>query len=489
MENYSIYEDIASRTNGDIYIGVVGPVRTGKSTFIKRFMEKLVIPFAEEVKRAQMTDELPQAAAGKTVMTTEPKFVPAKAAKISLREGADASVRLVDCVGYAVEGAHGFEEDGLPREVKTPWSETPLPFEEAAKVGTEKVIRNHSTIGILVTTDGSITDIPRAAYLAAEEKTAKELKAIGKPFVILLNCKEPQSQRELRDSLEEKYGVPVVALNADQITEEEILLLLQKVLFEFPLFSIDFKLPEWIQSLPQEGKTISFLMEKLKKASESLSKMKDCLLLEKLFEKEEPFENPTHITMNLGTGRAEIILQAKEHLFYEVLSEECGEKIDGDYRLIKYVKELAEAKKNYDKIKTAFESAEEYGYGTVAPSFEDVRLERLKIIKKGSGYGVNFRAAAPSYHIIKIDLTGEVNPIIGTQAQGEEFLKQTLSDYSEDTDKVWNTNIFGKTLKDLVSDGLSKKSEAVSPEIRKKMRRTITRIVNEGKGGVICILL
>ena len=217
--------------------------------------------------------------------------------------------------------------------------------------------------------------------------------------------------------------------------------------------------------------------------------MKDCLLLEKLFEKEEPFENPTHITMNLGTGRAEIILQAKEHLFYEVLSEECGEKIDGDYRLIKYVKELAEAKKNYDKIKTAFESAEEYGYGTVAPSFEDVRLERPKIIKKGSGYGVNFKAAAPSYHIIKIDLTGEVNPIIGTQAQGEEFLKQTLSDYSEDTDKVWNTNIFGKTLKDLVSDGLSKKSEAVSPEIRKKMRRTITRIVNEGKGGVICILL
>ena len=489
MENYSVYEDIASRTNGDIYIGVVGPVRTGKSTFIKRFMEELVIPSAEDSTRVVMTDELPQSAAGRTVMTTEPKFVPAQAAKISIREGAEASVRLVDCVGFAVEGAGGFEEDGSPRLIKTPWSDQAMPFEKAAKLGTEKVIREHSTIGILMTTDGSITDIPRSAYVAAEEHAAAQLKEIGKPFVILLNCRQPETQETLRASLEDKYAVPVLAVNAEQLTEQEILEIMQKVLFEFPVTGIDIKLPKWIQSLPESSKTVSAVLSKLKKAAPALVKMKDCLTLENLFGDDDKFINPDNIAMELGKGKAELRIDAKEGLFYEVLSEECGESIADDFCLMRYVKSLAEAKRNYDKIKEAFAEAEANGYGMVAPSTEDMTLEQPKLIKKGSGYGVNFKATAPSYHIVKVEVTGEVNPIIGTQQQGEDFVREILADYEEHTDKVWDTNIFGKTLKDLVNEGLAGKIEAMPPDIRKKMRRTITRIVNEGRGGVICILL
>ena len=489
MENYSVYEDIASRTNGDIYIGVVGPVRTGKSTFIKRFMEELVIPSADESKRAVMTDELPQSAAGKTVMTTEPKFVPAQAATISVREGAEASVRLVDCVGFAVEGAGGFEEDGSPRLIKTPWSDQAIPFEKAAKLGTEKVIREHSTIGILMTTDGSITEIPRAAYVSAEEHAVSELKEIGKPFVILLNCREPETQEALRASLEDKYGVPVLAVNAEKLSEPEILRILQKVLFEFPVTGIDIRLPKWVQSLPESSKVVSGLLSRLRKIAPSLVKMKDCLLLENLFGEEDAFVNPDNINMELGKGRAELSVEAREGLFYEVLSEECGENIPDDFSLMRYVKSLADSKRSYDRIREAFEEAEANGYGTVAPGEEDMSLEAPKLIRKGSGYGVNFRATAPSYHIVKVEVTGEVNPIIGTQQQGEDFVREILADYEEYPEKVWATNIFGKTLRELVSEALEEKAGAMSPDLRKKMRRTITRIVNEGRGGVICILL
>ena len=489
MENYSVYEDIASRTNGDIYIGVVGLVRTGKSTFIKRFMEELVIPSADESKRAVMTDELPQSAAGKTVMTTEPKFVPAQAATISVREGAEASVRLVDCVGFAVEGAGGFEEDGSPRLIKTPWSDQAIPFEKAAKLGTEKVIREHSTIGILMTTDGSITEIPRTAYVSAEEHAVSELKEIGKPFVILLNCREPETQEALRASLEDKYGVPVLAVNAEKLSEPEILRILQKVLFEFPVTGIDIRLPKWVQSLPESSKVVSGLLSRLRKIAPSLVKMKDCLLLENLFGEEDAFVNPDNINMELGKGRAELSVEAREGLFYEVLSEECGENIPDDFSLMRYVKSLADSKRSYDRIREAFEEAEANGYGTVAPGEEDMSLEAPKLIRKGSGYGVNFRATAPSYHIVKVEVTGEVNPIIGTQQQGEDFVREILADYEEYPEKVWATNIFGKTLRELVSEGLEEKAGAMSPDLRKKMRRTITRIVNEGRGGVICILL
>lgn len=488
MENYSVYEDIANRTGGDIYIGVVGPVRTGKSTFIRRFMETLVLPSVPSEKLKEMTDELPQAAAGKTVMTTEPKFVPAKAAKIQVAKGANASVRLVDCVGFAVDGASGFEEDGAPRLVKTPWQETPMPFEQAAALGTEKVIREHSTIGVLLTTDGSITDIPRSAYIAAEERAVAELKTLEKPFVIVLNCKKPSAQSALKKSLEEKYGAPVLALNVENMSEEDICEVLQKALLEFPLVSIDVSVPKWLQSFDESNRVIGSLMEKIRRVAPTLQKMRDLFALEKLFEEKDDFYNPDEIKMDLGRGQAELSLSCHEDLFYRVLSEECGETIDGELGLMRYVCALAETKNKYDKIKDAFKDAEEYGYGIVCPTASDYELEKPSLSKKSAGYGVKFKANATSYHIVKVDVSGVVNPIIGTKQQGDQFLDETLKAYEEDSGELWETNIFGRSLRALVGDELSSKSDAMPAELKRKMRKTMTRIVNDGKNNCICLL-
>ena len=488
MENYSVYEDIASRTGGDIYIGVVGPVRTGKSTFIKRFMEKLVIPTADENTRAVMVDELPQSAAGKTVMTTEPKFVPAKAAKVSFGKGAEASVRLVDCVGFAVAGASGFEEDGAPRLVKTPWSDEALAFEEAAAIGTEKVIKEHSTIGLLVTTDGSITDIPRSSYVAAEERAARDLKSIGKPFVILLNCKRPQEQETLRRALEEKYEAPVVALNVEEMGEEEITFVLQKALFEFPVTRIDVHMPKWLQTFPETAKAVEGMLSVVKTASKSICKMRDCAVLESLFDADSDYCNPDEIRLNAGTGSVELFVGAKAKLFYQMLGEACGEEIADDLALMQYVQSVADVKRDFDKVKDALKDAEEKGYGIVYPSEAEYALEEPKLVKKGAGYGVEFKAKASGYHIIKVDVTGKVSPIIGTKQQGEDFVDDTLKTYAEGQEKVWEINIFGKSLRALVGDELAQKSGAMPLELRRKVRRVVTRAVNEGKNNVVCIL-
>ncbi len=488
MENYSVYEDIANRTGGDIYIGVVGPVRTGKSTFIKRFMETLVIPSAKEGKRSVMIDELPQSAAGKTVMTTEPKFVPAKAAKIPFGKGAEASVRLVDCVGFAVEGANGFEEDGAPRLVKTPWQEEAIPFEKAAEIGTEKVIQEHSTLGLLVTTDGSVTGIPREGYVRAEERAVKELKEIGKPFVILLNSQEPSMQEELRKSLEEKYGAPVLAVNVEKMGEEDIMRILQKALFEFPVTQIDVRLPKWLQTFPESARAVAGLLNAVKGASNKVKKMRDCDVLERLFAPEEDYINPDEIRLDPGTGRVCIAIGVKESLFYQVLGEACGEELADDLALMQYIKGVAGVKKEYDKVKGAFAEAAESGYGIVYPSEGEYALEKPKLVKKGAGYGVEFKAKASGYHIVKVDVTGTVSPIIGTKQQGEEFVADTVRAYDEGEEKVWETNIFGKSLRSLVGDDLAEKSGGMPVELRRKMRRTVTRIVNEGKNNVICIL-
>lgn len=488
MENYNVYEDIASRTNGDIYIGVVGPVRTGKSTFIKRFMEKTVLPFAKESEKAVMRDELPQSSAGKTVMTTEPKFVPAKAARITVAKGAEASVRLVDCVGFSVKGAVGFEEDGAPRLVKTPWSETPLPFEEAAAIGTQKVIEEHSTIGFLVTTDGSVTDIPRENYIEAEERAAAALKAIDKPFVVLLNCKSPSSQEALRSSLEEKYGVPVVAINAEEMSEEDVAFVLQKALLEFPVARIDVNIPEFLRALPEEHEVVCALVNELKTASEKIVKMKDCFLLETLFS-EGDFLPPDGVEMQLGRGRAEITVRPREGLFYKLVSEACGETLEDELSLMRYVARLSKANRRYEKIKDAFSDAEEKGYGVVQPCGEELRLERPDLVKRSGGYGVRFKADAASYHVIKVPVSGELQPIIGTKKQSEDFIDETLRQYEEEKGGVWETNIFGKSLKELMEGELAKKTQGVPPEISKKMTRMLGRVVNEGKGGILCILL
>ncbi len=488
MENYSIYEDIAHRTGGDIYIGVVGPVRTGKSTFIKRFMQTLVLPFAEENIRAVMTDELPQSASGKTIMTTEPKFIPAKAVKIDVKAGAGASVRLVDCVGYSVAGAVGFEEDGGPRLVKTPWRESEMPFEEAAALGTEKVISEHSTIGVLITTDGSITDIPRENYVEAEEKTVRRLKEIGKPFVVLLNCRQPHAQNELCMTLQEKYGVPVLCVNVEEMGEQEMLSVLEKALFEFPVARIDVELPEWIQALPEENKTVEKLLSAIRKKSRDVIKMKDCECFENMFNELDDFYNPQGMEMDLGRGMVRFKVEAREHLFYRVLGEECGEIIQNERKLLTYVKEISEAKRNYDKVKEAFYNAAENGYGVVQPLGEELRLAKPELIKKSSGYGVKFKASAASYHILKVDMDGEVQSIIGTKQQSENYVGELSDKYALNEVDVWDTNIFGKSLKELMGDEISTKTKGIPSELQRKMRKTITKVVNDGKGNFLCIV-
>ena len=488
MENYSVYEDIANRTGGDIYIGVVGPVRTGKSTFIKRFMETLVLPQTPEDKRGVMTDELPQSGAGKTVMTTEPKFVPAQATKITVAKGAEAFVRLVDCVGYVVDGASGFDEDGNPRLVKTPWQDAPMTFEESATLGTEKVIREHSTIGVLVTTDGSITDIPRSGYVQAEERAVAELKGLEKPFVIVLNCKKPSGANALKKSLEEKYEAPVVAVNVETMGETEICEILQKALFEFPLTCVDIYLPKWLQSFEESHRIVSSLMNELKKVAPSLRKMRDCFSLEKLFDESADFCNPVEIKMELGKGRAELAIGVKEDLFYRVMSEECGEEIKSDLQLMQFVRTLSQTKREHDKIKDALKEAEENGYGIVYPTESEYALDKPQLVKKGNNYGVRFKANATSYHIVKVDIYGTVNSVIGTKQQSEGFIDDMLTLFETGEEKVWETNIFGRSLRTLVGEELSGKGSAMPVELRKKMRRTITKIVNDGKNNFICFL-
>lgn len=489
MENYGIYEDMANRTSGAVYIGVVGPVRTGKSTFIKRFMETLVLPNAEESRRAVMVDELPQSSQGKTVMTTEPKFVPAKPAEIAVKKGAKAAVRLVDCVGFPVDGASGFEEEGAPRLVSTPWEKEPMPFERAAEMGTQKVIREHSTIGVLVTTDGSFTSIPRSAYERAEERSVAELKAIGKPFVIVLNCVDTAASAGLKESMQNKYGVAVVAANVENITQEELLNILQKALLEFPVTQIDVKIPAWLQSLPLASSAVKTLIENLKDLVHGIVKMKDCDRLEEAFSGDNADFLAQGVELDLGTGKAVLSLEAKEGLFYRVLGEECGWEIKDDLSLMKLMRGLSQDGREYAKVKTALQAAKESGYGVVSPRFEELTLAEPKLVKRGANYGVRFKAGGASYHIVKVDVNGEVEPIVGGKTQGETFLQETLTAYQEDSSKVWDTNIFGRTLKEMLGAEISRKSEGMPPLIRSKMGRTIGRIVNEGKGGFFCILL
>ncbi len=488
MENYSVYEDIAHRTGGDIYIGVVGPVRTGKSTFIKRVLETLVIPIADEKLRGEMTDELPQAAAGKTVMTTEPKFIPATAAKITVAKGADVSVRLVDCVGFAVEGANGFEEEGNPRLIHTPWSEEPMPFEQAAAFGTEKVIKEHSTIGVLVTTDGSITEIPRENYVAAEERCVRALKEIDKPFVVLLNTKKPSGVTALKKSLEEKYGVPVVALNVEKMGENDVLEVFQKILFQFPVARVDVKIPNWLRTFSETHSAVDGALSAVKKAALNIRKMHDCFVLEKLFEDDSVYLNPDEIRMDLGKGRVEITIGTKEEFFYRTISETCGEDLRDHLSLMQYLQAVAGIKKEYDKFKDAWKDAAESGYGIVYPSEEDYSLEKPRLVKKGASYGVEFKAKASGYHVIRVDVSGQISPIIGSEQQGQDFVEDTLRVYEEGAERVWDTNIFGKSLRSLIDGELAGKSNAMPVELRKKMRRIVTKIVNDGKTNVFCLI-
>ncbi len=492
MEKYDIYKDISERTGGDIYIGVVGPVRTGKSTFITRFMEQFVIPnIGNKFQKQIATDEMPQSADGKTIMTTQPKIVPAHGVKVHFKNKISANVRLVDCVGYLIDGVTGHMEDDKPRLVKTPWSDEGIPFEKAAEIGTKKVIEDYSTIGVLVTTDGSFGDLPRENYVLAEEKTVSSLSACGKPFVIFLNSAQPRGERAvtLAGELERKYGVSVVCGSAPELSSDDITEIMEKVLLEFPMCGFNIKLPGWMQTLPCENALIAGLLEDVKRASSDMVKMKDFAALTQSFTGSDDFAGLDISEINLGSGVSDYALTPKPELFYKVLSDQCGENIDDDCALMTYLRTFSEAKRRYSKIKSALEEAEENGYGVVVPTDDELRLEEPELVKQGGRYGVKLKASAPSLHIMKVDVSTEVSPIVGTEKQGEDFVKYVTDRYENNPSGLWETNMFGKSLHDLVSEGLSEKITAMPKDAQSKMRKTVTRIVNENKGGVICILL
>ncbi len=488
----NIYEDIAKRTQGDIYIGVVGPVRTGKSTFIRKFMEKLVIPNIEnEFKKERTKDEIPQSGSGKTIMTVEPKFVPADGVDIKVRDTVNLKVRMVDCVGYIVDGALGHEEDGKQRLVSTPWSQEAMTFEQAAEIGTKKVIRDHSTLGIVVITDGSVTGIDRKSYLQAEERVINELKSLNKPFAIVLNTLDPYSEdiELLRSELEEKYEAPIVPLNVLAMDEEDIESVMETVLYDFPLNEIRINLPQWIEGLERNHWIKNNIIFTLKQSIEEIGKIRDIDSIVAGFSELEFLEDTSVDNVELGEGVISIDLSAKQDLFYNVLEEKSGFKIDGDHQLLSLVTKLSRVKNEYDKIESALIDAKTKGYGVVAPSLEELSLEEPEIIKQGKQYGVKLRANAPSLHIIKADISTEIAPIVGSQNQGEEMIKYMQEEFEQNPNEIWSSNMFGKSLHDLVKEQLQSKLYTMPEEIRVKIQKTLQKIINEGSSNIITILL
>ena len=492
MENSNLYQDIQTRTDGDIYVGVVGPVRTGKSTFIKRFMDLLVIPNIEnEYKKERARDELPQSAGGRTIMTTEPKFVPNEAIEITLGENLKFKTRLVDCVGYLVNNAIGYLEDDMPRMVKTPWSDEEIPFETAAEIGTKKVIQEHSTIGILVTTDGTVTDIPREDYIEAEERVVRELKELNKPFIIVLNSNEPNSSYtlELSRKLEEKYGTPVVPTDCSNLSIEDINNMFSKILYEFPIEQMNITLPRWVDGLDDDHWLKQSLYTQIKIA------FKDIKILKQVDNgisniKSTDVINKTMLDeINLGTGNVNISIVLNEDLFYKILTEISGVDISNEGDLFSIITQLASTKKEYDKISYALNEVKAKGYGIVNPSMEDLILDEPEIVKQGSRYGVKLKARGTSIHMIKVDAETEISPIVGSEKQSEELVNYLLSEFENDPIKIWESNIFGKNLHELVNEGLQNKLYRMPEDAQCKIQETLERIVNEGSGGLICIIL
>ena len=489
---YDIYNDIATRTNGDIYIGVVGPVRCGKSTFISKFMENLVIPNIENKHSRERTiDELPQSGEGKTIMTTQPRFIPNEAVKINLENNVEMNVRMVDCVGYMVEGAMGFEENKKPRLVKTPWSEQDMPFEEAAELGTKKVIVDHSTIGVVMTTDGSICELERESYEEPEERVVAEMLKQNKPFVIVLNSLDPTTEKclALAENLERKYGVPVLPMNVKQLSKANVDNIVEKILLEFPLKSLKVKMPDWLRALSFDDEIISSVIEEVKKFGENVSKIGQIDRTNIAFLDSDNFEPLTIGSIKLSDGTVCFDVVPKSNLFYNVLSKQCGTEIKDDLHLVSYIKTLSYAKKQYDKMEDALKQVEETGYGIVVPTTEELTLEDPQIVKQGSRFGMKLKASAPSLHIMKVDIETEISPIVGTQAQSEELAEHLMNQFESNPTSIWDTNIFGKSLNSLVTEGINSKIVTMPAEAQKKMRRTLGKIVNEGKGGIICILL
>lgn len=489
---FNLYKDIAERTDGDVYIGVVGPVRTGKSTFIARFMEELVLPRLQPgPKRDRLSDELPQSGSGRTIMTTQPKFVPGEAVQIALSDQTSVRVRMVDSVGYLVKGALGTSENDTARMVHTPWFDQDIPFEQAAEIGTRKVITDHATIGMVVTTDGSITDLPRSAYVEAEERVVGELKALSKPFVIVLNSASPRAAEALtlRDSLEDRYSVPVMLLNVKEMSIEDIQHVLESILLEFPLREAHLTVPAWLGALENNHWLVSHVLDAVRAAGKTPRKMRETDVFAEAFADSEYAGEVRQDQSYPGQGRMDFTLPLKDGLFNRILGEECGTEIHGDAHLLALMKELVAAKAEYDHVADALRSVRETGYGLVTPAMSEMTLQEPEIVRQGSRFGVKLKAHAPSLHMIRVDIETEVTPVVGTEKQSEELVRYLLEEFENDPQRIWTTNFFGKSLHDMVREGLSNKLMRMPADAQQKVQETLTRIINDGSGGMICILL
>ena len=492
MQAADLYQDIAMRTKGDVYIGVVGPVRTGKSTFIQKFMEQIVIPGVENAHlRSRMLDEIPQSGSGRTIMTTQPAFVPNEAVEVTLPESSRVRIRLVDSVGYLVEGALGTQEGETLRMVNTPWAESAIPFEQAAEIGTRKVIGEHSTIGLVVTTDGSVTDLPREAYAQAEKRVIDELKALGKPFAILLNTSAPDAvkTKELVNRLEKEYGMPILAVDIAKMGEDDIRAIIGIVLDQFPVGCVSIQTPEWIGALDNSHWLVRSLEASIINAVRGELIIGGAASFARDIAQNEHLSDVFVRRVQHGNGELTLQLCLNEGMFNRILAEQCGTEIRSDAHLLSLLRELVEAKREYDHIEAALRSVRETGYGLVPPKLEELTLQEPEMIRQGGRFGVRLRASAPSLHLIRVDINTEVSPLVGSEQQSEEMIRYLLDGFEQDPQKLWQSNLFGKPLSDLVREGLSSKLMHMPEDAQLKLRQTLEKIINEGSGGMLCILL
>ncbi len=495
MENYSsntydLYKDIQTRTGGELYLGVVGPVRTGKSTFIKRFMDVCVLPYmTREYEKKQAMDELPQSSGGKTITTTEPKFIPKEAAEIVLDHDVKVAVKLIDCVGFMVEGASGHLENEKERMVKTPWFDYEIPFTQAAEIGTRKVITDHASIGIVVTTDGSFSELRREDYIEPEERTINELKQLNKPFIVLVNSERPYSEeaKKTAEEISEKFGVTAVPMNLEQLKKDDVTAILEKVLFEFPISGMEFFLPKWVEMLADDHKVKVDLVNRLKEKLEQYTYMRD--LIQNPFTLDSEFVERIKVdNIDMSSGRIKIYLDVDEAYYYEMLSELLGDTVTSEYQLIGMLQEMAAMRKEYTKVLNAMESVRYKGYGVVTPERSEIVLEKPEVIRHGNKFGVKIKAESPSVHLIRANIETEIAPIVGTQQQAEDLIRY-ISDADTTQDGIWDTNIFGKTVEQLVNDGISSKIAMIGEESQVKLQETMQKIVNDTNGGIICIII
>lgn len=492
MDGFNIYKDIAERTQGDIYVGVVGPVRTGKSTFIKKFMDLMVIPKIDNIhKKERAKDELPQSGSGKSIHTTEPKFVPNEAVEITVDEDINFKVRMVDCVGYIVKAAIGYMEGEDAKMVNTPWYDYEIPFEDAAEIGTRKVITDHSTIGLVVTTDGSITGIEREDYVEAEERVIDELKSINKPFIIVLNTKNINSSetRKLKKELEDKYNVSVQPMDIANMNEEDIEDILKHVLKEFPVKEINIDMPKWVENLEPEHWLKRSFFNLVREMSDNIYKVRDIKSVMNNFKEEEFLGEMAIFEVNLGEGTARVNMKPIEGVFYKILSEICDLDMESESDLLSLIKELNFAKKEYDKVKDALNDVRETGYGLVSPQLSEMKFDEPEMVKQGTKFGVKLKASAPSLHFIKANIKTEISPIMGSEKESEELVKSLMDQFDKDPSALWQSNMFGKSLEVLVKEGLQNKLYKMPEDVQVKIQKTLQKIINEGNGGLICIIL